>query len=246
MGDMLFGRSDWLPSDSDEAEAAAAVLSNILPGSARAPSSGTGMPAASPDYLRFVAQVPSKSAQPSASPAPAVPTRPSRAYRNNNPLDLETGVGQTGRDPRFAIFATPLDGLTAGSAHLLDYWKNGTRSLTDIVSKRSPPQENDTAGIIGRVKKKLGLEDDRTDLDLRDPSVHVPLMKALMQEEAPDTGSLYKPEDYLGALQAALRMRNLEALPSSSEPAVTAPPLPPNPEMDPASSADGSPSGGGP
>ena len=244
MGDMLFGGADWLPSDSDEAEAAAAVLSNILPRRAPAPSAAAGMPAASPDYLRFVAQVPSKSSQPSAGPVPAVPARPSRAYRNNNPLDLETGLGQTGRDPRFAIFATPLDGLTAGSAHLLDYWKNGTRSLTDIVSKRSPPQENDTAAIIGRVKKKLGLQDEKAELDLHDPSVHIPLMKALMLEEAPDTGALYKPDDYLSALQAALRMRDLATGPSAQEPAVTAPP--PNSETGRSGAPDGTPSADSP
>ena len=112
-----------------------------------------------------------------------------------------------------AIYDTPADGLAAASRNLLDYWKRGWNSVEQIVTNRSAPDDSDkTARLIGRIAEKLGV-DAKQNLDLRDPRIHIALLKALISEESADMGSVYRPQDYQDAFQAAMRQRSLPAAP---------------------------------
>ncbi len=60
--------------------------------------------------------------------------QPSRAERNNNPLNLTVPAsgpwaGQTGTDGRFAVFASPQAGLAAADQNLQSYAKQGINTL---------------------------------------------------------------------------------------------------------------------
>jgi hypothetical protein len=113
-----------------------------------------------------------------------------------------------------AIYGTPLDGLTAASRNLLDYWKRGWNSVERIVTNRSVPEDSEkTAWMIGRIAEKLGV-DAKQPLDLLDPRIHIALLQALMGEEAADIGPLYGPQDYQDAFRAALQTRGLHAVPT--------------------------------
>jgi hypothetical protein len=232
MSNLLFSgrRSDWSQLDpGDPAEAATAVLRSIVPSTGNGePSLVTAIPVREPDYLALIAQRVRQGSRKLLTVKPG----PSRARRNNNPLNLEGVDSETGRDKGgFSIFATPRAGLAAASGQLLDYWKDGNRTIESIIGRHSPKEENNTEDIIGRVSKRLGIARDAA-IDLRDPAVHIPLLQAMMPEEAPDTRSLYRPQDYRDAFQAALQARGIEAAPSSPMPAVTAPPLPSDGETD--------------
>lgn len=78
----------------------------------------------------------------------------SRAYRNNNPGNIEYGAfarayGSTHGDPRFAVFPTAIDGFNALAQLLLHHYKGLT--VAETIRKWAPPNENNTAAYIRSV-----------------------------------------------------------------------------------------------
>ncbi|WP_418936795.1 hypothetical protein [Leclercia adecarboxylata] len=111
-----------------------------------------------------------------------------RGIRNNNPGNLEASwafswQGQNGTDGRFATFATPEHGIRALGVNLLSYQRRGLDTISKIISRWAPPQDNnDTTAYIQNVSQALGVS-PTTRLDVTSPAVLRALSKAIIRQE---------------------------------------------------------------
>lgn len=111
-----------------------------------------------------------------------------RGIRNNNPGNIEASEtfqwqGQSGNDGRFAIFNSPEHGIRALGLNLLSYHRRGLDTISKIISRWAPPQDNnDTATYIQKVSQALGVS-AHTPLDVASPSVLSALSKAIIRHE---------------------------------------------------------------
>ena len=86
-----------------------------------------------------------------------------RATRNNNPGNIKDSPfarrqpGYAGSDGTFAIFSSPGAGYAAQVSLLSNYMAEGRDTLSSIVSKYAPSNENDTAAYISRMSGLTGL-----------------------------------------------------------------------------------------
>lgn len=87
--------------------------------------------------------------------------RPNRNVRNNNPLNIRYNPandwqGQTGSDGEFSQFIDVEHGFRAAYKLIQNYqnWY-GLTSISDIVNRWAPPNENDTDGYIDYIAEKL-------------------------------------------------------------------------------------------
>lgn len=97
---------------------------------------------------------------------------PTRGERNNNPFNLKKseikwqGKLESGTDPIFEQFVSPLMGLRAGFKNLLQQEREGNNTVYLIISKYAPPGENNTNQYIKSVCQHLNVNpDDKLDLD---------------------------------------------------------------------------------
>lgn len=84
---------------------------------------------------------------------------PNRCQRNNNPGNLDygpftKGMGATGTDGRFAIFADAKDGWNALYALLILEYAN--LSISAAINKYAPNDENNTLAYIQNVCEFTG------------------------------------------------------------------------------------------
>lgn len=111
-----------------------------------------------------------------------------RGIRNNNPGNLEASdvfqwQGQTGNDGRFATFSSPEHGIRALGKNLLAYHRRGLDTISKIISRWAPPQDNnDTSSYINKVSQALGVTPD-TPLNVASPHVLSALSKAIIHHE---------------------------------------------------------------
>ncbi len=111
-----------------------------------------------------------------------------RGLRNNNPGNLEaswafTWQGQNGTDGRFATFASPEHGIRALGVNLLAYQRRGLDTISKIISRWAPPQDNNnTTAYIQNVSLALGVS-PTTRLDVASPAVLTALSKAIIHQE---------------------------------------------------------------
>lgn len=108
-----------------------------------------------------------------------------RGLRNNNPLNL-TGSnwsGQTGSDGRFAQFETMEAGRAAADVNLQAYHrKHGLNTVSGVVGRWAPPNENDTGAYVTRVSRELGVGPNDP-LDMADPGVRERMLDAMQGVE---------------------------------------------------------------
>jgi hypothetical protein len=97
--------------------------------------------------------------------ADEVRTGGTRAWRNNNPGNMEAGAfanqhGAIGSDGRFAVFPNEAAGTAAVRALL---GTAGYRNLTiaDAIARYAPPHENDTAAYTAGVSRMTNLDATR-------------------------------------------------------------------------------------
>lgn len=107
-----------------------------------------------------------------------------RGLRNNNPGNIESTNGKygpevQGKDPRFANYATPEQGLSAMN-QLLD--KHNGESLTKIIGRYAPPNENNTSNYINTLSKSTGLKPNDP-VDMSNPQTKAAIMKGIIQIE---------------------------------------------------------------
>lgn len=128
-----------------------------------------------------------------------------RNLRNNNPGNIEYGPwakehGAIGSDGRFAIFPDAQTGSAAMDALLTKYaTKDHLDTVSGIIGKWAPSNENNSAAYAATVAKRLGV-DANTHLNMNDPRVRQALEREMAGVEGskdsyklgtalPDTGS---------------------------------------------------------
>jgi hypothetical protein len=146
------------------------------PGSAPTAGAGPGAPITAPMTTPMT--------QPTATAGAGQP----RGLRNNNPLNVTVlphgqWDGQTGADGQYATFATPEAGLAAADKNLQAYaTHHGINTLAGIITRWSPPSENDTKGYIATVSKDLGV-DPAQPLNMADPTVRSAILHSMAKVE---------------------------------------------------------------
>jgi hypothetical protein len=114
-------------------------------------------------------------------------------YRNNNPTNLAYYPGQPGvqgANGRWGVYQTPEAGAAAGLHQMILDQGRGFNTLRAEITRRSPPGENNTAGMIGNISQWSGLDPDAP-MDLRNPDVARRFLSADIRQEqghAPDSG----------------------------------------------------------
>jgi len=136
-----------------------------------------------------------------------MPSNAPRGIRNNNPGNIQKGVGFAGEvqgnDPRFATFETPEDGIRATARNLLTYQRqHGLDTVEGIISRWAPSSENDTGAYVRQVAQALGVEPDQQ-LDLNDPDTLTRLTAAIIRHE--NGMQPYTPAQMNDGVRAALQ-----------------------------------------
>lgn len=114
----------------------------------------------------------------------------SRGIRNNNPGNIRWGnewkglVPQAQRtDKSFCQFISPEYGIRAMIIILRNYQsKYGLKTITGIVKRWAPPNENNTQAYIRSVAKATGTDADKP-IDLTDSRKLIPLLQAIIKHE---------------------------------------------------------------
>lgn len=115
-----------------------------------------------------------------------------RGERNNNPGNIRESDGDgthwkgeraTDDDKSFEEFDTPEDGIRALAKVLLNYQrKHGLRTVSAIINRWAPTNENDTLAYVDAVAKSIGVL-TLAELDLEDSSILFGLVKAIIRHE---------------------------------------------------------------
>ena len=114
----------------------------------------------------------------------------SRGIRNNNPGNIRWGdewqglVPQAQRtDKSFCQFISPEYGIRAMIIILRNYQsKYGLKTITGIVKRWAPPNENDTQAYIRSVATATSTDADKP-IDLTDSRKLFPLLQAIIKHE---------------------------------------------------------------
>lgn len=141
-------------------------------------------------------------------PDRAGPNAP-RGIRNNNPGNLnfvgqEGATKEQGANGRFAVFKTMAEGIAALAAQLKRYASRGDDTITEIVGKYAPKNENNTQAYIQALSKKLGV-DPNAQLNVNDKETLRKLIEGISTIE---NG---KGRINLEQIDAALSARNRSA-----------------------------------
>ena len=105
--------------------------------------------------------------------------------RNNNPGALMPGG-------KLAQFGTPEAGMAALDANLKQYALKGVNTLSGVIGKWAPPNENNTAAYIADASKRLGI-DPNAKIDLSNPVVRNAVATAITLHENGPAGVFGKP-----------------------------------------------------
>lgn len=125
-----------------------------------------------------------------------------RGIRNNNPGNIEYNPandwrGQTGTDGLYATFSEPVWGIRALAKLLRNYQSRyGLNTITEIILRWAPPQENDSVSYIKSVSSYTGFK-SMAQLNLADKSTLLSLVKAIIHHE--NGQQPYPDETILGA-----------------------------------------------
>lgn len=114
----------------------------------------------------------------------------SRGIRNNNPSNIRWGDEWKGlvpelqrTDKSFCQFRTPEFGIRAMIIILRNYQsKYGLKTITGIIKRWAPPNENDTQAYIRSVALATGTDADKP-IDLTDSRKLFPLLQAIIKHE---------------------------------------------------------------
>jgi len=114
----------------------------------------------------------------------------SRGIRNNNPGNIRWGDEWKGlvpegqrTDKSFCQFRGPEFGIRAMIIILRNYQrKYGLKTITGIIKRWAPPNENDTQAYIRSVAQATGTDADKP-IDLMDSRKLFPLLQAIIRHE---------------------------------------------------------------
>ncbi|HHS9759002.1 TPA: structural protein [Klebsiella pneumoniae] len=113
-----------------------------------------------------------------------------RGIRNNNPGNIRWGddwqglVSESQRtDKSFCQFKTPEYGIRAMIIILRNYQrKYGLSTVSGIIKRWAPPNENNTQAYINSVAKATGVSPDQR-IDTKDSRFMMKLLQAIIQHE---------------------------------------------------------------
>lgn len=111
-----------------------------------------------------------------------------RGLQNNNPLNIEKGIGFYGEvpsdDPRFAKFKSMEWGYRAAFVNMRTYIrKYGADTIRKIIKRWAPPSDNNpTTNYINFVAGKTGIYPDMP-ISANDPQKLIPVVAAMSQFE---------------------------------------------------------------
>jgi hypothetical protein len=117
----------------------------------------------------------------------------SRGYRNNNPFNIRKTFdihgNQTfwsheikGLDKDFKTFDSMVNGYLEGFRLLREYKAGGFDTITKIINRFAPSNENDTYAYIEAVSKDTGI-DQNTPVNFNDPVQFKNLVAAISYHE---------------------------------------------------------------
>lgn len=154
--------------------------------------------------------------QPGDSSAP-------RGIRNNNPGNIEAGIGwkgEVGTDGRFAQFATPEHGIRALALNALTSQRvHGNDTVLELIDRWAPPTENNTVAYAAKVAQALGVGVDDP-VDLSNPQTLQAFTTAVIQHE--NGRQPYNATQIAVGVDAALGRSTLEDAAPVADPAVLA------------------------
>lgn len=157
--------------------------------------------------------------------APVQPGDPSapRGIRNNNPGNIEAGIGwkgEVGDDGRFATFATPEHGIRALALNAVNSQRvHGNDTVLDLINRWAPPSENNTVAYANQVAKALGVGIDDP-VDLSRPDTLAKFTAAVIQHE--NGKQPYTAEQIAAGVDAALGKTTLPETAPVADPAMLA------------------------
>ncbi|MDD3028850.1 MAG: structural protein P5 [Alphaproteobacteria bacterium] len=112
-----------------------------------------------------------------------------RGIRNNNPGNLRRskdpwqGLAESQTDEYFFVFKTPIYGIRALARTLIAYQdEHSLRTISQIINRWAPTNENDTAAYIADVAKDTGFRADHP-LNMHDYGSLKPLVTAIIKHE---------------------------------------------------------------
>jgi hypothetical protein len=155
--------------------------------------------------------------------------QPYRGIRDNNPGNLESGIGWLGvvgtdntgltaGQPGFAIFSDSVYGLRAlGTDLMTKMTVDGLTTITAIISAYAPPSGNDTAAYISSVAGDTGL--DPNAIITLDTNTLASLIRAIVNHEEGDGPSQQFVSDTdIATGISMMSITNLNALASGTPP----------------------------
>lgn len=120
---------------------------------------------------------------------PVINTNDSRGIRNNNWLNIRInntndwlGKVRNNTDGEFEQFETPEHGIRAAVILLRNYAKAGNNTLSKIISKWAPNNENHTKQYTKTISEWTGIDPEK-ELDLHDTNILESILYAMAKYE---------------------------------------------------------------
>ncbi|MEA1674116.1 structural protein [Nitrospirillum sp. BR 11163] len=119
----------------------------------------------------------------------AIPQKVPRGIRNNNPCNIRksptvwNGQAADQNDAAFVVFRAPEFGLRAAMKIIRNYGaKYGLDTVSKVISRWAPDNENDTGAYIAHVARcmKVGADDG---LDMSDADTLLSIVRAMTSQE---------------------------------------------------------------
>lgn len=162
-------------------------------------------------------------AKPTGAPVRAGDPNAPRGIRNNNPGNIEAGIGwkgEVGDDGRFATFATPEHGIRALALNAVNSQRiHGNDTVLDLINRWAPPSENNTVAYANQVAKALGVGIDDP-VDLSNPDTLAKFTAAVIRHENGEQP--YSAEQIAAGVDAALGRATLPDATPTADPALLA------------------------
>lgn len=156
---------------------------------AKTAGEGSQLPYAGVDAQGNPLPVTNRTAAATGVPAP---------LRNNNPGALMPG-GSLAQYPDLQT------GLQAMDSNLANYGKQGVNTVSGVISKWAPPNENDTQAYIKDVSQRLGVNPNQK-IDLTNPAQRQALSTAIMLHENGSSGVFGNAQPQGGQIYASAPM----------------------------------------